>query len=92
MFLIKGNDFEKKVARIKFSFTNWLKNESVEIKKYTSTQFMMNANCDFECDGILDKNYDVIDYSIENNNSWIADNVVILKVNLSENEFNKLIA
>lgn len=90
MFLIKGTDFEKKASRIKFSLVNWSKDESTEIKNYTSTQLMINTNCDFESEGILTKDYDVIDYSIENNNSWIADNVVILKVNLSEKEFTKL--
>jgi len=92
VFIVKGKDFQKELGRIKFSFVNWSKGESVEIKKYTSTQLMFNENCDFECEGILTKDYDIIDYSIENNDTWIRDNTVILKISLSENEFNKLIA
>lgn len=91
MFLIKGVDFEKKVARIKFSLVNWNKNESTEIKNYTSTQLMLNTSCDLESEGILTKDFNIINYSIENSNSWIQDNKVILKVVLSEKEFIKLI-
>lgn len=91
MFIVRGNDFEKKVARIKFSFVNWLKDESTETKNYTSSQLMLNFSCDFECEGILTKGYDIIDYSIENSNSWIADNVVILRVDLSKEQFESLV-
>lgn len=91
MFIIKGKDFEKEIARIKFSLVNWNKDESTEIKNYTSSQLMLNTNCDLESEGILTKEYEVINYTVENSNTWIADNKVILKVELSEEEFNKLI-
>jgi len=92
MFTVKGQDFEKEISRIKFSLVNWNKNESTEIKNYTSSQLMLNTNCDLESEGILTKDYDIINYTIENSNTWIQDNKVIIKVDLSEEEFNKTIS